>query len=268
MRLREHFGLRIPTFEENEESGGDTQAGGEAEAGGENLDSGGEAPPERPEFIPEKFWDGEKGEVRLEGLAKSYGELEKNRVNPDKLKEQWEEERLASRPDTSADYALPDDERFDADALAASPIVATFRDIAHQAGMNQDQFNEGLVKYAEVYQAQLQEQATKEIEALGENAQTRLDAARQWAEANFKDGELEAIQQIATTAAGVSVLERFMKSTRESGIGDSDNNDMLGSDQWTEADVMRIMQTKEYYDQSLGDPKLRAKVEEWFKKNS
>ena len=59
-----------------------------------------------------------------------------------------------------------------------------------------------------------------------------------------------------------------MKSTRETGIGDSDNNDMLGSDQWTEADVMRIMQTKEYYDQSLGDPKLRAKVEEWFKKNS
>lgn len=31
----------------------------------------------RPEHIPEKFWDAEKGEVRVEDLAKSYSELEK-----------------------------------------------------------------------------------------------------------------------------------------------------------------------------------------------
>lgn len=36
----------------------------------------------RPEHIPEKFWDAEKGEVRLEALAKSYAELEKSRGKP------------------------------------------------------------------------------------------------------------------------------------------------------------------------------------------
>lgn len=30
---------------------------------------------ERPDNIPEKFWDAEKGEVRVDELAKSYGEL-------------------------------------------------------------------------------------------------------------------------------------------------------------------------------------------------
>jgi hypothetical protein len=35
--------------------------------------------PQRPEHIPEKFWDGEKGEVRVEDLAKSYAELERTR---------------------------------------------------------------------------------------------------------------------------------------------------------------------------------------------
>jgi len=30
---------------------------------------------ERPDSIPEKFWDAEKGEVRVDDLAKSYGEL-------------------------------------------------------------------------------------------------------------------------------------------------------------------------------------------------
>lgn len=33
--------------------------------------------PERPAHVPEKFWDAEKGEVRLEELTKSYTELEK-----------------------------------------------------------------------------------------------------------------------------------------------------------------------------------------------
>lgn len=32
--------------------------------------------PTKPEWVPEKFWDAEKGEVRTEDLAKSYGELE------------------------------------------------------------------------------------------------------------------------------------------------------------------------------------------------
>lgn len=35
--------------------------------------------PPRPEGIPEKFWDAEKGEVRVEAMAKSYAELEKSR---------------------------------------------------------------------------------------------------------------------------------------------------------------------------------------------
>lgn len=35
---------------------------------------------QRPEHIPEKFWDAEKGVVRVDDLAKSYAELEKARV--------------------------------------------------------------------------------------------------------------------------------------------------------------------------------------------
>lgn len=41
-----------------------------------------ETGPQRPDYIPEKFWDAEKGEVNIENLAKSYGELEKNRSAP------------------------------------------------------------------------------------------------------------------------------------------------------------------------------------------
>ena len=51
------------------------------ENGGDADDDAGSAP-QRPEHIPEKFWDAEKGEVRVEELAKSYAELEKAKANP------------------------------------------------------------------------------------------------------------------------------------------------------------------------------------------
>lgn len=48
--------------------------------------TGSEAPaseaPARPEGVPEKFWDAEKGVVNTEALLKSYSELEKSRTAP------------------------------------------------------------------------------------------------------------------------------------------------------------------------------------------
>ena len=43
--------------------------------------------PQRPEHIPEKFWDAEKGEVRVDELVKSYTELEKVKAAPASPKE-------------------------------------------------------------------------------------------------------------------------------------------------------------------------------------
>ena len=52
----------------------------------EGNDAGDEKP-QRPEHIPEKFWDAEKGEVRVEEMAKSYAELEKAKSAPAKNEE-------------------------------------------------------------------------------------------------------------------------------------------------------------------------------------
>lgn len=50
---------------------------------------------ERPEGIPEKFWDAEKGEVRVDALAKSYTELE---AAKSKAPEQKPEEKAEEKP--------------------------------------------------------------------------------------------------------------------------------------------------------------------------
>lgn len=58
--------------------------------------------PARPEHIPEKFWDAEKGEVRVEELAKSYAELEKQRNKPADEKPPTEDEKAAAEATAAA----------------------------------------------------------------------------------------------------------------------------------------------------------------------
>ena len=47
--------------------------------------------PQRPEGVPEKFWDAEKGEVRVDAMAQSYAELE-SKLSAPKEEEAAEEE--------------------------------------------------------------------------------------------------------------------------------------------------------------------------------
>lgn len=56
--------------------------------------------PKRPDYVPEKFWNAETGEVNIENLAKSYGELEKLRSAP---KEDAKEEPAEEAAEASKD---------------------------------------------------------------------------------------------------------------------------------------------------------------------
>lgn len=244
----------------DEPSGG---AGGEGEGGDGAVPSS--SSPERPDYIPEKFWDAEKGEVRIDGLAKSYTELEKNRVNPDKLKEEWETERLAGRPEAPDGYQLPEDERFDQEQLAQSPIVDIWRAAAHDAGLNQEQFEQRLVDYADAYTEQVAATMQAEKEQLGENADARIDAVAKWAKATLPEEEYGALSQVATTANGVRLAERMMKAFREAGMeGQGDGDPVTGED--TLEDIEKLMNTKEYYDPAHHDPKVRDRVAAYFAK--
>lgn len=220
----------------------------------------------RPEYIPEKFWDTESNQVRIEGLAKSYAELEKTRGNVDGLREQWENERLAARPETPDAYALPTNEALDMDALASSPIVSLWRKAAHEAALPQETFEQVINEYAQAEIEAMSARQTVELQKLGENANDRTTAVRLWAEKTFKEGELLAVQRIATDADGVQALERIMGALSERGIDVGPGEGATQEDSYQE--IQKLMQSKEYYDSSRRDPKVVSRVEEWFKKNA
>ena len=67
--------------------------------------------PERPEYIPEKFYNPETGEIRTEEMAKSYTQLEKFSTG----KEEEMEERIVEK--LAAEHAENVPESYDLPAL-------------------------------------------------------------------------------------------------------------------------------------------------------
>ena len=249
------------------------------ENGGETPEEGSQdsaAAPEqvegaRPDYIPEKFWDAEAGAPNIENLAKSYAELERrgNTVSDDKLKElreQFESDRLANRPETADGYTLPEDERFDADALSASPIVGLWRKAAHEAGLDDKQFQNVLSEYADAEIARADATARAEMEKLGDTAQDRVDAVSKFAQASFPEEEFAAVAQVASTAAGVAALERIMKMAQETGVQDLGGGEPPKTADTLE-DIQKLMDTPAYYDAARRDKAVMDRVAAFFAKN-
>lgn len=263
MKIKRHW-LALPNLEgEGAEEG---TGGGAAEnppAGDAPADP--PADPARPDWLPEKFWDGEAKAPNIENLAKSYAELEKTRGNTDELKAKWEAERLAARPEAPDGYTLPEHEALDAEAMAASPIVNLWRKAAHEAGLGQEQFQSVLTEYAEAEVARMEAERKAELEKLGENAGARTEAVALWAQKVLGDTpEFQALSRMATDAAGVQALEKLMDLMKDIDTGAGD--DAGRPPEETEADIRALMQKPEYWNPQKRDPAVVAKVETFFRK--
>lgn len=225
----------------------------------------------RPDFIPEKFWDAEAGAPNVENLAKSYAELERrgNSVSDEKvaeLRSQFEQDRLANRPETSDGYTLPQDERFDGDALSASPVVSLWRKAAHEAGLDDKQFQGVLSQYADAEIARIDAAARAEMEKLGDTAQDRVDAVSKFAQASFPEEEFAAVAQVASTAAGVAALERIMKMAQETGVSDLGGGEPVQAGDTLE-EIQKLMDTPEYFDPARRKKEVTDRVAAFFAKN-
>jgi hypothetical protein len=219
----------------------------------------------RPEWLPEKFWDGEAKAANIENLAKSYAELERGRGNTDELKAQWEADRIAARPETPDAYQLPEHEALDAEAMAASPVINLWRKAAHEAGLGQEQFQSVIAEYAQAEIDRMETERAAELAKLGENAAARTEAVALWAQKTLGNTpEFEALQRMATDAAGVQALEKLMDLMKDIDTGAGD--DPGRQPDVTEADIRALMNTPAYYHPQKRDPAVVARVEAFFRK--
>lgn len=139
--------------------------------------------PARPDHIPEKFWDAEKGTVKVDDLAKSYGELEKKQSAPAKTEEKTTapttEEKVTK---AGLDLATIGKELLDNEGKLTDATVTKLK----ESGLDQpaiDAMVSGVKTKAEAIVAEITKSA---------GGADKLKDIYAWAEANLSEDEVAA----------------------------------------------------------------------------
>lgn len=185
--------------------GGDEGDEGDGDGGGEGGgDEGG-----RPDYIGEKFWDADKGEVRTKELAEAYKGLETKLGRGDH-----------KAPDDPANYKLelPEDLKTYQKPEGDDPVETWFRGTAKEIGLSQEQAAALYQGYVSQLDGMLP--APMDVEAekaqLGDNPDgvinmmsSRLD---QFTKIGlFNEQDIEEFEVAVGTANGMKMMMKLME---------------------------------------------------------
>ena len=193
---------------------------------------------EKPEWLKDKY-------KSVEDQAKAYAELEKKFGG------------FTGSPE--GDYEMKVPEGISGEYDMDDPRIEWFQGIAKESNMSQDTFDQMLSGFVKMEQEANDPEAAKniEIQALGKNANARLRDLGDWGKANLDTDQFEGFKGLATTAAGVQVLEALIAKTSEGKMPTSNTVRSPGL-------------TKEMLDDMIADPKyqtsasFRSEVKEKF----
>jgi len=210
---------------------------------------------EKPDYVPEKFWDAKKGEIREEETFKSIGELEKAfSQGKHKAPEEYETETLKEKG-------------YEVD----NPLVAKYISWAKDNGISQKAFDDlakSIIETSGEQQQTIEYEEKVEKEKLGKNADEIIKSNKLWANSLLNKGllndeEREELSVLAYTAAGQKVIQKirsWMGETRTIPISD------VAVDKETDTEFDARMQSMMSDSRYGSDPKFTMEVEGEFKK--
>jgi hypothetical protein len=155
------------------------------------------APKARPETVPEKFWNSEKGEINVEALLKSYSDLERSRTKPADDK---------PAPETKADEAAPAEK---------APQFTDFEAEVYESGTLSDGAREALKKSG--YQDAVIDRLVSGINAekevlLGKlhshvGGKEQFDSLIEWGKKNLPEHERSFIDEQLNSPAYTAAID-------------------------------------------------------------
>lgn len=212
---------------------------------------------ERPEWLPEKF-------KTPEDLASSYTALEqKLGAGQEELRNQliqeFENAALESRPASVGDYEIP--ESIDPALASDNELFKWWADHAFENAYSQEEFADGIAKYAEFMMAQ-QPDLDAERAKLGDNADARIEAVSLWSQKFFPEQLGGAVETLGQSAEGIEALEFIMEQMGQTSVGASN----APINQMTEGDLRTMMNDERYWNPAKRDPSYVQRVQEGFSK--
>lgn len=197
------------------EGGAGAGSDGGGNAGGEGA-GGGAEPPVRPDYIPEDWWDAEKGFKTddFNALVAFRAEHQSNMAQVPETADGYEVK-------LPQDFKLPDGFQLpqgQKDIIDANdPRIGVAREYAKANNFSQAQF-EGLIALGaqmDIAETQrLQEAAAAQREALGGKAPERINAVTQWLGARIGGDLAGALASMMFTAKQIQAFEAIMRLNR------------------------------------------------------
>ena len=157
--------------------------------------------PDRPEYVPEKFWNKEQGKIREKDVFKSFTELEKKfSQGQHKAPESYDDKILVD-----GGYDKSDD------------MVGAYTEWAKENGISQKAFDDlagKIIGMAGEREQEAQYSSEEEMENLGPNAKEIVNQNLELLEGMerkkvFSEEKVEAIKMFGSTAIGNLVLRDF-----------------------------------------------------------
>jgi hypothetical protein len=206
---------------------------------------------ERPETVPEKFWDTEKGEVRVDDALKSYSELEK---------------RFGSFTGAPEEYAVGLSEELTEQGVSINkddPMMESALEFAKNSNMSQEGFNNMIELYAvnQLAMAKAEQEAMQaDIASLGDNADRRINSLDQWANKNMPADLAEGFKDMAVSSQAIKAMEQMVSMTRAAPV---QANDASASPSITREEVSQMQFAKdEHGNRKISvDPAFRKEYE-------
>lgn len=214
-----------------------------------------ERAPTPPEGFPEKFL--KDGQPDYNALLESYTQLESQRRSfREEAEKELREEREKAAPEA---YEPPKIDAWDAEEMKSDPTYQWWENQAKEMGLSQEQFEGAIKQYAEANASKYDQE--KEMEALGDNAQARINAVGNWM-ARFKDnpGVYAQLDSLAYTAQGIEALEYLMG---QQGVSAPDGK-AAPSGKITVEELRAMQADPRYWNSSLRDEAFVKKVNEGY----
>ena len=143
------------------------------------------------------------------------------------------------------------------------PIMSEAMEFAKNSNMGQEGFDKMIELYAMSKVAEgeaLESYKAGELQALGNNAEVRIDNINSWASANLPEDMIEGFQGMANSAASVQALEKLISMTRNAPVNTDGDTTPSGV---SEEEVNKLVfETDQYGNRRMAtDSAFRKKVE-------
>ena len=174
---------------------------------------------ERPDNVPEKFWNNDTKAVNNDAVLESYNQLST---------------KFGAFTGAPEAYEFALSEQLTEQGIeldGENPLIANFTELAKEAGMNQDMANKLVNMFVESQhadgigseEAETARQA-EQMGLLGDNATQRVNNINNWAQANLTPEQVEGLADATTTAAGVQAVEALIAKSRNAPMQTGDIN--------------------------------------------